>query len=487
MGVERSTTTPRASPRSSRKSTTLLNLFEQDSRAKRSSKAKAAVSNNNTDTSSRPSSTALIEDENEDMLSMISYCTFVFTFTDPQEESPSQQDIKRLKLAQILSIIRTLKKPLTDQILKPLVSMIAANLFRPLSSNIFFTADFPDDEDYVTSPSPAWPHIQIIYDILLRLVLNMDPKTLRPYINQTFLTNLLTLFQSEDSRERDNLKNVYHRIYSRFTFYRSFMRKSMNDVFLHFVFESERHCGIGELLEIWGTIINGFTVPLKEEHKLFLMRVLIPMHKPMGMLVYYRQLAYCISQFVHKEPVLGGVIVRGVLRYWPITNCQKEVLLIGELEELVENIDPEQYRKLALPICTQITKCSNSWNSQVAERALYVWNNEQFVKMASQAMEEVFPVVVEGIEKNLKRHWSKSVRQLTENVKIMLEETDPTLYSKCVQQLELRAIRARQEELQRKERWERIAEMAEEEEEKKYLHVGVLSSEIILGFSLSEL
>uniref|UniRef100_A0A7N0U868 Serine/threonine protein phosphatase 2A regulatory subunit n=1 Tax=Kalanchoe fedtschenkoi TaxID=63787 RepID=A0A7N0U868_KALFE len=479
MGVERSPT-----PRASRRSPTLLNLFEKDSKAKtgNSNNSKAAAlfgSSNN----SKASAGAVAEDGNEDMLSMISYCTFVFTFIDPQE-SPSQQDVKRLKLAQILSIVKTLKKPLTDQVVKQLVSMIAANLFRPLPWSNFFAAEFPDDEDYnATSPSPAWPHIQLIYDILLRLVLNMDPKALRPFINQTFLTNLLALFQSEDPRERDNLKNVYHRIYSRFTFYRSFMRKSMNDVFLHFVFESERHCGIGELLEIWGTIINGFTVPLKEEHKLFLMRVLIPMHKPKGMLVYHRQLAYCVSQFVHKEPVLGGVIVRGVLRYWPVTNCQKEVLLIGELEELVENIDPEQYRKLALPICTQITKCSNSWNSQVAERALYVWNNEQFVKMASQAMEEVFPVVVEGMEKNLKGHWSRSVRQLTENVKIMLEETDPALYSSCVQQLELRAIEGRQEELRRKERWERIAEMAEE---KKHLHVR-LSSECILGFSLSEL
>lgn len=62
--------------------------------------------------------------------------------------------------------------------------------------------------------------------------------------------------------------------------------------------------------------------------------------------------------------MLGGV-VRGILRYWPVINCQKEILLIGELEDLVENLDPDQYRKLALPLCTQITKCINSWNSQV--------------------------------------------------------------------------------------------------------------------------
>ncbi|GFS34669.1 serine/threonine protein phosphatase 2A 55 kDa regulatory subunit B prime delta [Actinidia rufa] len=165
---------------------------------------------------------------------------------------------------------------------------------------------------------------------------------------------------------------------------------------------------------------------------------------------------FSMLSFVQKEPALGGVVVRGVLKYWPVTNCQKEVLLVGELEELVENIDPEQYKKLALPLCTQITKCLNSWNSQVAERALYVWNNEQFVKMALQATEDVFPVIVEGMEKNLKWHWSKSIKQLTENVKAMLEEMEPGLYTQCLMRLEFHESAALQEEKKREEKWERI-------------------------------
>ncbi|GAV77249.1 LOW QUALITY PROTEIN: B56 domain-containing protein, partial [Cephalotus follicularis] len=110
------------------------------------------------------------------------------------------------------------------------------------------------------------------------------------------------------------------------------MKKSMNNVFLHYVFEIERHCGIAKLLEIWN-IINGITVPFKEEHKLFLMRALIPLHKTKGMQVYHRQMAYFVSKFVQKEPLLGGV-VRGILRY-TVTKCQKEFLLIGELKELI--------------------------------------------------------------------------------------------------------------------------------------------------------
>ncbi|XP_007020261.2 PREDICTED: serine/threonine protein phosphatase 2A 57 kDa regulatory subunit B' beta isoform [Theobroma cacao] len=449
MGFQRDS--PKNSPKASpKKKTSLQHLFDLDSKP-------YIGSNLSSPTNGRQSSFGT---EYEEILPAISDCNFIFTFTDPLE-SPSQQELKRLKLIQVLYLIKSSKKPLHEHLLSPLMSMVSANLFRPLPppSNTSIISDLPDDEELLSTFAPIWPHLQIVYDILLRLVLSVDPKTLRDYIDRHFILNLLFLFQSEDPRERESLKNVCHRIYSRFTFYRSLIRKAMNDVFLHYVFETERHCGIGELLEICGSIINGFAVPLKEEHKLFLMRVLLPLHKTKGLQVYHRQLAYCVSQFVQKEPALGGVVVRGILRYWPVTNCQKEVLLIGELEELVENIDPDQYRKLALPICTQITRCLSSSNSQVAERALYVWNDEQFVKMASTAMEDVFPVVVEGMEKNLKLHWSKSVKQLTENVKAMLEEMAPTLYHRCLQETEHRESEACQEEMKRKQKWDRI-EMA---------------------------
>ncbi|XXG86309.1 hypothetical protein AAC387_Pa11g1230 [Persea americana] len=433
MGVQRKT--PKAALR--KRSTTLQHLFDIDSNNSQSPH----------------------DSETDELLSIISYCTFIFTFTD-STESPSQQDLKRLKLMQLLSIIKSSNEPFNDdRILSPLFLMISSNLFRslPPPSNLFTPTE--DDEEPFSAPATAWPHLHVVYDILHKLVLTSDPKSLRNYINHSFLLNLLSLFQSEDRRERESLKNVYHRIYSKFAFYRSFMRKAMKDVFLHFVFEVERHSGVGELLEIWGSIINGFGVPLKEEHKQFLVRVLVPLHKPKGMQAYHRQLTYCVSQFVQKEPMLGGVVVRGVLRYWPLTNSQKELLLIGEMEELVEYTDPLQFGKLALPLCTQIARCSTSWNSQVAERALYLWNNEHFVKMASQSMEQVLPSLVEGIEKNINWHWSKTIRQLSANVKTMLEEMEPELYSKSLREMDHRESMVDQEEKKRNERWERV-EMA---------------------------
>lgn len=57
------------------------------------------------------------------------------------------------------------------------------------------------------------------------------------------------------------------RIYGKFMVHRPFVRKAINNVFYRFIWETERHNGVAELLEILGSIINGFALPLKEEHK----------------------------------------------------------------------------------------------------------------------------------------------------------------------------------------------------------------------------
>lgn len=118
------------------------------------------------------------------------------------------------------------------------------------------------------------------------------------------MLQLLELFDSEDPRERDFLKTTLHRIYGKFLNLRSYIRRSINNVFFQFAYETERFNGIAELLEIMGSIINGFALPLKEEHKLFLTRVLIPLHKVKSLSMYHPQLAYCIVQFLEKDSSL---------------------------------------------------------------------------------------------------------------------------------------------------------------------------------------
>lgn len=118
--------------------------------------------------------------------------------------------------------------------------------------------------------------------------------------------------------------------------HRPFIRKSINNTFLNCVFETEKHNGIVRFLEILGSIINGFALHLKEEHKLFLVRIMIPLHKPKCLVMHHQQLSYSVTQFVEKDSKLADTIIRGLLKYWLITNSSKEVMFLGKWEEVLE-------------------------------------------------------------------------------------------------------------------------------------------------------
>ena len=70
---------------------------------------------------------------------------------------------------------------------------------------------------------------------------------------------------------------------------------------------------MGELLEILGSIINGFAIPLKKEHLQFLEKALLPLHKPRSVAVYHPQLSYCISQYVEKDPETIVAVVQVII------------------------------------------------------------------------------------------------------------------------------------------------------------------------------
>jgi serine/threonine-protein phosphatase 2A regulatory subunit B' len=56
------------------------------------------------------------------------------------------------------------------------------------------------------------------------------------------------------------------------------------------------------------SIINGFALPLKEEHKTFLTKVLIPLHKAKSLALYHPQLGYCVVQFLEKDQSLTAEV-----------------------------------------------------------------------------------------------------------------------------------------------------------------------------------
>ena len=295
-------------------------------------------------------------------------CSIVFDFSDTLKFA-REKEAKRQTLLELVDFIQSGSSRINEQVQEELIRAISANIFRclPPASHENTGSEGADPEEEDPYLDPAWPHLQIVYELLLRYIVSSDTDTkiAKRYIDHSFVLRLLDLFDSEDPREREYLKTILHRIYGKFMVHRPFIRKAINNIFYRFIFETQRHAGIGELLEILGSIINGFALPMKEEHKLFLVRALIPLHKPKSVGVYHQQLSYCITQFVEKDYKLADTVIRGLLKYWPVTNCQKEVLFLGELEEVLEATQSAEFRKCMVPLFKQIVRCLNSSHFQV--------------------------------------------------------------------------------------------------------------------------
>nr|CAI5852753.1 unnamed protein product [Callosobruchus analis] len=365
------------------------------------------------------------EEREELFVQKLRQCCILFDFaTDPLSDL-KWKEVKRTTLQEMVEYVTQQKGVITDTIYAESVNMFAVNLFRtlPPSSNPN-GAEFDPEEDEPTLEA-AWPHLQLVYELFLRVLEAPDfqPNIAKRYIDQKFVLQLLDLFDSEDP-----------------SFYR-------------FIYETEHHNGIAELLEILGSIINGFALPLKEEHKM-------PLHKVKSLSVYHPQLAYCVVQFLEKDPSLTQPVIRSLLKYWPKTHSPKEVMFLNELEEILDVIEPAEFQKIMVPLFRQLAKCVSSPHFQVAERALYYWNNEYVMSLVSENAAEILPIMFPSLYRNSKSHWNKTIHGLIYNALKLFMEMNQKLFDECTQHFKQEMQKERERESHRQELWNRVENLA---------------------------
>jgi len=394
---------------------------------------------------------------------------------DPRsiEAELKAREAKRLTLLELINFVSQQRPVWSSVEYGACFDMLGWNLFRPLPQSSFERLPGPGvgiqggqnhmfcPEEDAQQEEACWPILQLSYELLLRLVSatpsaalveahaesnppggtsqcpHPEPPTslsamqtsyklmLSTFLSRRFLLALLHNIGSEDARERDYVKTILHRTYGASMALRPFLRRNMQNLLLKVIYEDERQHGVSEILELFGSIINGFAVPLKASHiDTLLCRVLIPLHKVHHLPLFHPQLSYAIVQFLSKEPRLADRILVGLLKLWPRSNSKKEVLFLNEIEEILDRIPaitPEQARgadpendpcsihpEVLSAVLARICACVHSTHFQVSEKALYLLNGSilsRFVFFAGvgpQALgsdwrEELVPIIARAI------------------------------------------------------------------------------------------
>ncbi|NXC70254.1 2A5G phosphatase, partial [Anhinga anhinga] len=399
-------------------------------------------------------------DQEKLFIQKLRQCCVLFDFVSDPLSDLKWKEVKRAALSEMVEYITHNRNVITEPIYPEVVHMFAVNMFRTLPPSSNPTgAEFDPEEDEPTLEA-AWPHLQLFRSIssncLNTFVLACAKKV--DYARYSCVILILKMLFAVFSFAL--LK--WHRIslLGKAQVHAALLNvveKSKREMF---IYETEHHNGIAELLEILGSIINGFALPLKEEHKIFLLKVLLPLHKVKSLSVYHPQLAYCVVQFLEKDSTLTEPVVMALLKYWPKTHSPKEVMFLNELEEILDVIEPSEFVKVMEPLFRQLAKCVSSPHFQVAERALYYWNNEYIMSLISDNAAKILPIMFPSLYRNSKTHWNKTIHGLIYNALKLFMEMNQKLFDDCTQQFKAEKLKEKLKLKEREEAWVKIENLA---------------------------
>jgi hypothetical protein len=97
---------------------------------------------------------------------------------------------------------------------------------------------------------------------------------------------------------------------------------------------------------------------------------------------------------------------------------------------------------------------------QVAERALFLWNNGHIEGLIKQNSKVILPIILPALERNTKGHWNQAVQSLSLNVCKIFVDNDPTLFEECRKKFEEDEAQEASMRSKREARWKRLEEIA---------------------------
>jgi serine/threonine-protein phosphatase 2A regulatory subunit B' len=208
------------------------------------------------------------------------------------------------------------------------------------------------------------------------------------------------------------------------------------------------------------SIINGYEVPLKQEHIDFLLKSLLPLHTSYHLHIFYTNLTYCVGQYVLKDNTLIPVIVKELLKLWPVSCSMKEIIFINELGRLLEDATEDQFVGLSEPVFHRIGRCVRSDSFQVSEQAMMLWKSDRFVQLTTLHADKLFPIICPYLYETGTAHWNTAIKNLAVSVIRICMQNAPAVFNEFSKKMKSEEAKEIEKMLNKKGTWGMIMNTA---------------------------
>ncbi|ETO25283.1 PP2A-widerborst subunit, partial [Reticulomyxa filosa] len=111
------------------------------------------------------------------------------------------------------------------------------------------------------------------------------------------------------------------------------------------------------------------------------------------------------------------------------------------------------------PLFKRIASAISSNHFQIAERALFLWNNDVIATFTSDHRDQILPIIFPALQHNFTNHWNPTVTNLTLNIIRIFKEMDKDLYEDTSKKFKNQKQTPDCKAEQRAEKWNKIRQL----------------------------
>lgn len=352
------------------------------------------------------------------------------------------------------------------QLIAAAVKVVKSNAFRTLIHKERSPMDALDGEDDEPYLEPTWPHLELVYDLLQKLLQTKELESTlatEAGLDKRFVTQLVELMETDDPREREDLKVLVSRIFGKFSSFRSTVRRAIQSFCQRAVCLEHGEApayGLSEVLELLSQrVVTAFSSPFREEQKDLLTQVVLPLYKLDFLSCFHSSLKDVVRLFCKKDATLIKPTAQALLRYWPQCASGKQTIFLGELEDLIHMMPAADFKAIATLCAHRISSCCISCHSEVAEKALGIWRHQPTVRSTVQNCRDDLPLIVSRLYSNITQAWGPNVMSRTMDVLKNFMEADRELFDNCSSKHRKQGDDAEKRESIRLKRWAKLQEL----------------------------
>ena len=271
---------------------------------------------------------------------------------------------------------------------------------------------FPDiSRTYVIGESVApyyisnWQQLESVYTLLAKLC-----NQVAPLISDQQFFGIVSNLASPVKEERESVLFFIEELCKNSDDHKNKVFSVMTSVIESFRDGHCLHFCIPPILNFLLPRLNELPLPLDRSYFSKFRNVFYPTIISSNVVDFYPSILPFSRFFQTKDSATAVWCIRFLFKHWPITNSQKQVIFLHQLQCLLSYLSPSYLPALSKALISRLLLCINSVNYKVAVAALKICQEEDFMSLLAKVAGGNAVTLIPSIE-TAQVHWNQEVCQ----------------------------------------------------------------------------